>query len=435
MFNTTSQREFSRERENLIITAAQNNTALHHAAFHALERYTERVGAELLVMPIRYNKKAFSPQTEEEENYNPEVLPYLLRSPVKTENAHIYAGCHILPTAKYPSNAAIDLNEGERFTIVASPKMQQKEIPRGEGQTFSTVYTTGAITLPNYLPSRAGSVAEKSHKIGALHVVEGKVYPLEYDKDLGWDYDFFSMVLGDIHAESLDSNCFSKTLDCIKNHNIKDVVLHDLLDFKNRNGHGRNNGSHLFLERGGTVADNLNMVNDILDELYKHVENIYVVRSNHDDMLDRWLTDVTYSPHLDPVNAGLYHRLQHLKYKYMAQHNEVPNMLEIALKDIYPGGKYTSSIKFLSLADSLQLHGVECGLHGHRGVNGARSGLQKLNAKMITGHTHTGLRLDNFVTVGTISKLKQGYNVGGGSTWTHHNALICQSGRIVLQEV
>lgn len=435
MFNATNQRVFKKENENLIVTAAQNNTTLHCAAFSALESYAEKVGAELLVLPIRYNKKAFSPQTEsEEENYNPEVMPYMLYNPVKTENAHIYAGCHILPTAKYPSNAAIDLNQGERFTIVASPKMQQKEIPRGGGQTFSTVYSTGVVTLPNYLPSRAGSVAEKSHKIGALHIIEGKVYPLEFDEMLHWDYKFQSIVLGDIHAESIDLNCFSKTLDCIKYHNIENVVLHDLLDFKNRNGHERQNGNHLFLERRGTVEDNLGTVDDILSELQAHTKNIYVVRSNHDDMLDRWLTDMTYNPHLDPVNAGLYHRLQYLKYKYMVKYDEVPNMLELALKDLYPE-KYTSSIKFLSLADSLKLHGVECGLHGHKGVNGARSGLQKLNTKMITGHTHTGQRLDNFVTVGTISKLKQGYNVGGGSTWTHHNALICQSGRVVLQEI
>jgi hypothetical protein len=432
-FKSSNLRKFEGKTGDVIITAAQNNTEPHKQALASLEMYAGKVGAELLIMPIKYNKSAFSKQVEDEhENYHHDINPYLVKDNICINDIFIYAGCSILPTAKYPVNAGIDLNEGERITIVSSPKMQQKEMPRGEGQDRSTVYTTGCITLPNYINARAGAVAQKQHKIAALYIQDGKVYPLEYSDQLGWDYEFKTAVLGDLHCESMDNAAFTKTLDMLSFHSIKTVVLHDVLDFQNRNGHERNNPLHLYRQQKRSVLDDIAEVHKVFKVLTDTVKNVYIVRSNHDDMLERWLSDTAYQPHLDPVNAKLYHELKAAQLDLIDNGTEQPNMLEFALEHYFSA---LHGVKFLALGDSLNLHGVCVNNHGHKGVNGARSGLQKLNRPMVVGHSHSGQRLDDFITVGTLANLKQGYNQGGGSTWTHHNALICKSGRIVLSDV
>lgn len=430
-FTVSNMRDFIEcYNDNVVITAAQNNTEVHLDALVELEKYCIKVGAELVVLPIKYNKRAFSSAVEDsQENFAAEITPYLQCKPFLLDDINVYSNCHILPTAKYPVNAGADLNGGERCTIVASPKMQQKELPRGEGQERSTIFTTGAITVPNYLESRAGSVAQKSHKIAALHIVDGNVYPIEYDESLKWEYDFESLVVGDVHSENIDYKMLINTIKLIETHKIKNVVLHDLLDFKSRNGHERNSGKHLFLNQDSCVKGDLLKVAHILQQFRDICPHVYVVRSNHDDMLDRWLEDFTYRPHLDPMNAVTYYGLQYKKYLELEAGNE-PNMLEIALK--HPDLRIKGEINFLKLRDSLLLAGNQVANHGHKGTNGARSGLQKLNVPMVVGHSHSGQRLDDFVTVGTISTLQQGYNAGGGSSWTNHNALICKSGRVVL---
>lgn len=426
-------RDFSTNSTNVIVTAAQNNSAVHSRAFSELEKYAQRLGAELIVIPIQYNKNAFSAAKEEEFKFASEVIPYFVEGAFKVDSAIVYANCHVLPTAKYPVNAAADLNGGERYTIVASPKMQQKELPRLQGQEPMTCYTTGAVTLTNYLNSRAGSVAEKSHKIGAVHIVDNQVFPLEYDEEKLWVYEYDVAVLGDIHAEQLSESAFHKSIQMIKTHKISTVVLHDLFDCMTLNGHERENPDHLFIHQRSNLEDDLHRVENVLNSLgnIKHVREIVVVRSNHDDMLDRWLKDAKYHPKYDAKNATMYYRLQYLKHMYMQHMGKTPNVLELALS-LKKSTIIDKKVNFLELGDSYQKHGVELAHHGHKGVNGARSGLQKTNQKMIVGHSHSGQRLDNFITVGTNSKLVQGYNVGGGSTWTTHNALICKSGRMTL---
>ena len=411
----------------VIITAAQNDTPVHKQAFQSLETYAQKLGAELIVLPIKYNKKAFSAAVESaDETFAVEVLPYFEPEPFTVHNAVVYSNCHILPTAKYPVNAAIDLNDGERYSIVASPKIQQKELPRLQGQSPMTCLTTGAITIPNYLQSRAGSVAEKSHKIGAILLTGGIATNLEYDKTLGWAYNYQAIVLGDIHAEQLDGDAFERALNLINLHDIRSVVLHDLFDCLCLNEHERYNDTHNLIYQDRTIKNDLDCAKYTLEriEAIPSVKEILVVRSNHDDMLNRWLQDERYNPRHDLKNIVKYHELQAQRYQYIQERYEEPNMLELALD--------YKHARFLDLNTSVKLFGVEIANHGHKGVNGSRSGLQKTGQKMIIGHSHTSGRIDDFVQVGCTCKLQQGYNAGGGSTWTQQHALICSSGRITL---
>jgi hypothetical protein len=384
-------------------------------------------------MPVKYNKSAFSPAVEDlGENWAPELAQYMHFDGFTIEGKVVaYSGCHVLPTAKMPVNAAAELSGGERYSVIASPKMQQKELPRGEGQSRSTCYSSGSITMPNYLESRAGAVAEKEHKIAALVYDKGELYHIEYDEEMGWNYEFVAAVLGDIHTEQLDYPAFKQTLEAMEKKGISEIILHDLLDFQSRNGHERENPLHLARHEGVSVLWEMSRVLRLLDSLADY--DVTVVRSNHDDMLDRWLNDLVYKPHLDTTNAKFYHWCQFRRYQAVEE-GENPEMLPLVL-EYHPDLYMPDNVQFLTLSSSKQLWGVEVANHGHKGVNGASSGLQKLNRPMVVGHSHSAARSGNFVTVGTLALLKQGYNTGGGSSWTQTNAFICKSGRIQLRDV
>jgi hypothetical protein len=74
--------------------------------------------------------------------------------------------------------------------------------------------------------------------------------------------------------------------------------------------------------------------------------------------------------------------------------------------------------------------GIECGMHGHQGPNGARPSpyaLANMGRKGNVGHAHSAGIFDGIYRAGTSSKFDLGYNVGP-SSWsqshviTHPNA-------------
>jgi hypothetical protein len=88
----------------------------------------------------------------------------------------------------------------------------------------------------------------------------------------------------------------------------------------------------------------------------------------------------------------------------------------------------------LGIDDSLRVMDWELGVHGHIGANGSRgSAMQyaQMNTKNITGHTHSPLRLDGHLCVGTLTHLRVGYNKGL-SSWMNTNAVIHPNGKAQL---
>ncbi len=412
----------------MYITSVQHNSELHSEAYRELLDLAKKTNEKVYILPVYYNKKAFSAAVEDE---NALIWP-VPENDITFENFSdgvitLYGACHVLPTAKTPVNAAADLHRGEKISVVASPKLQRKELPRISGNfSRSVALTTGTLTLPNYLPSRAGSVAEKAHKIGCVRVKNGQTQQLEYSEALGWDYNFSACVLGDIHSENVCGIALEKTLAECKKQRVDCLVLHDVFDCRTVNPHEANKSSKSYKNfiNGWNVNGDVLAVSHVLARIKKDLPNasVYIIASNHDDMLCRWIDS---DPPLAPENETLFYRLK------LAQRENINhfNALEAALTCC---GANLSRVHFLGLNDSLLLHGVECGQHGHKGLNGARSGLQKIGQKMIVGHCHSGSRIDDFFTVGCLCKLDQSYNQGGGTSWTHTSAFICESGRVVL---
>jgi hypothetical protein len=75
--------------------------------------------------------------------------------------------------------------------------------------------------------------------------------------------------------------------------------------------------------------------------------------------------------------------------------------------------------------------GIECGMHGHLGPNGARGGaaaFAKMGRRANVGHTHQAGIYDGIYTAGTSSNLNMGYN-RGPSSWSHSHVVTYPNGK------
>ena len=91
-------------------------------------------------------------------------------------------------------------------------------------------------------------------------------------------------------------------------------------------------------------------------------------------------------------------------------------------------------IKCVGADKSLTIRGIEVGMHGHLGPNGARGSLlnlSRLGVKSMFGHSHTpGIR-EGAVQIGTSSLLRRDFNVGP-SSWMNTHGFIYDNGKRTL---
>lgn len=442
--------------DKFIITYAQNETAVNRPVFESLKRYAENLNAHLIVMKGHYNISAFSGQCKgDKEIYAEELRPYLVDESqfLGYFQGVLLSDVNTLPTAIYPVNAAGNLIGNSECIILGHTKQQAKTLPVMKGEKPRWGYTTGTVTVRNYVTSAAGAKAESDHAYGALLVevcdesLQWQARHLKADELDGSFYDLnlyvtpdsirvsekpFSMVLGDIHAEKLDRDFWNKTLDFIDAYKPQKVVLHDILDFSSRNHHRRDSGHFLASQVGETVKNDIAIVSQTLVELRNAVENgdLIVVYSNHDDALIRWLDCNKYDPRKDPVNAVTYHKLNAAVYADIINKEPERPILETALAELQLD---SAQATFLLLDQSCNVNGVEVGFHGDKGVNGSKGSpvlYSKQGISMVTGHTHSPSMYGDVTTVGCCN-LEQGYNKGL-SSWALCHAIIYPNGHKTL---
>jgi hypothetical protein len=157
-----------------------------------------------------------------------------------------------------------------------------------------------------------------------------------------------------------------------------------------------------------------------LEEKRKY--NLIVVRGNHCDMFDRWLINTDWRKD--------YNKYEYFKYGMLLADNKAPKGIIPYLID----EKFQGEVKTLGINDSYRVFDWELGMHGHLGANGSRTSptqLKNLNTKNITAHSHSSHKEDGHIRVGTLTKLRLGYNQGL-SSWNHSLALGYPDGKVQL---
>ena len=330
--------------------------------------------------------------------------------------------------------------------IFASPKQRLKAIPVSNKKMPHFVMTTGAVTVPdystdNYMSGRTAFIAEHDHIMGGLivEVVDDDRYhfrQVQIDEngsfiDLGIRYNADqstdkiapeAFIIGDWHSGSTDPGARSSWEEISKLLKVNKLIMHDLYDGSSINHHEREN----VITRAKKVAEGkhdlkteiVGLVKDI-DDLTDLASEVVIVKSNHDEVLDRYLMTGYYVK--DPQN----HRYA-LDLASVAMDGNDP--LQHAVNTI--GLKNPDKIRWLDRDEDYKIAGIQLGAHGDLGANGSRGGLKNIEASYgfsITGHSHTPEILRGAWQVGTSSFLKLSYN-RGPSSWMHASCLLYPDG-------
>ena len=447
-----------------VFTAAQNNTELHEGFWFALQQFCKEQKAQLVVSRFTYNKAGWQKHggvsSDEQENdsiwYDPRIEPFVIDEQVKVAPGLVFCGeLDILPTASLPL-ATLHNYTGPNSGIVPHAKVHMESHATMKHHDAKFMYTTGACTLRNYIQRKAGQVATFHHVFGALLVEiddegnwfarqlmaddTGAFYDLNtrYDQ-WGFGQDRFESVpvivtLGDVHIEKMDHTALACALDMLDYIKPKHVFLHDLIDFEARNHHNIKD-THFLAKKHfqgiESVKANIEAGARFIGGLASRYPStkLHVVRSNHDQAFERWLKD--HSAAADPANAGYWHMCNAAVFECIEKGQSfdvfVWAMQNIAHQNDINIGK----VHWVQEDESVIIYDIEHGMHGHRGVNGAKGNpraFRQLGRKANTGHTHSAGILDGVWTAGVLGSLDMDYNAGP-SSWSHSHIITYPNGK------
>jgi hypothetical protein len=200
-------------------------------------------------------------------------------------------------------------------------------------------------------------------------------------------------------------------------------LFHDVFDGASVNHHERQkvvSRSKPQVPLSVELAELHKGLNDLLSVAPKDA-TLYVVKSNHDEFLTRYLEDGEFVKDYPNAQLGFELAYQMSKGKDPLQHG-----LEVV------GGKLSKRIKFLGRDDDLRRHKYLFSMHGDKGPRGMRGsliGLEYSVGKGFVGHDHSAAIFRDVYRVGTLSVLNPDYTKGSPSNWTHTNGGLSGQGK------
>jgi len=447
-YEQAKKRKADKTKSRFIITWAQNNTPVHSKFFDNMKAYAEFIEADIHVIAGRYKNPTSVFSDREEDYWVDEVAPYL---DANRHNIHKYVSVmsdvKIQPTATNPMSGLQGMS-GINSCVFGSPKVQLEMIPVLEGNKPKMMLTTGSVTAMNYTDSKSGKKGEFHHVFGFV-VVEIKdketffVRQVTADDKTGAFTDLFykvengqvnktdsvaAIILGDIHYGHHDQEVLDKTVELMDKLVPEHVVLHDVFDGYSISHHELKDPFIQYAKEIHGTNSIEKEINDMLNGLkpFEKYKNVVIVRSNHDDFLDRWLKNEDWKKQPTTKNSVAYMEYSAMLLKQYAQNPyDVKGVIPAIINQKYP--------KFITLGrrSSYRVKNWELGQHGDIGSNGSRGSLlqfRKLNTKIIVGHYHSPGRKDGALAVGTSTTLRVNYN-HGPSSWLQSHVIIHNDGK------
>lgn len=435
--------------ERLLVTAAQNATPVHNGFLKALQTAAKRLGATLVVIPLRY-KNPTSHWTASQANaeaWDPAVIPYLCNVRKNLgPNLVLLGDIKTQPTATRPLTGFEAITGGES-AILGHTKLQFAVIPAPANRLPKILTTTGAVTLPNYTDSSAGKKGEFHHVFGAVMVErEGKAFHLRQIlggkdgsfTDLDREYlpdgthrkapPALALALGDTHVDITDPNVDQATFGpggMVDVFRPQHVIYHDLSDEGAVNPHTLDN-PFVSVAKWKTGLSNVKReIERAAAFVAKRTKGCtsVIVPSNHTDFLQRWL--VRHDWREDPENAEFY--LESALAMIRGDNGERGDAFGYWLRKMLP----RADVKVLARDESFAIAGIEFGMHGDKGPNGSRGSrmnLRRIGVKSVIGHAHSPGIEEGCYQVGTSTALRLDYN-SGPSSWLQTHCVLYASGK------
>ena len=445
-----------KKASKLVLSCAQNATPINERFFASLLGYCRHNKAQLLVIPIRYKNPTskWSTAAQDDDWWAPELAPYLFdRRVALNQNLMLLADIKSQPTASAPT-AGFENISGSSSAIVGHPKIELVSIPTPQNRMAKIVTSTGACTVANYVPSKAGKKGEHHHSFGAVVVeLDGSRFHLRhvnaakngsfYDLDKHYSGKNVksgiraeALVMGDSHIAQIDPNVVKATFtnkDSMVNVlRPKVLVWHDVFDGFSINPH---EAKDVFARYGRrvtgreSVEKELKECFDFIDKRTPKGCKAVFPYSNHVDFLRRFVRDT--DPRVDLANCVWLAEVFRETCLAIQRGEDLDPFEYEARRRL----KCYSHAKFLKMDESYMVGDVEVGGHGHAGPSGTRGSAKafsKMGTKSVTGHSHSPAIIGGAYVVGTSSKLKLSYNQGP-SSWLHcHCAVYPDSKRTLI---
>lgn len=456
-----------------IFTCAQSNTRIHAPVWKNLVALADHLGAQVHVSRFTYQKEAYGKKavkpgkaaTKEDKAelwYDKAIEPFVSDDSAIVAPGLVWCGeMNILPTAVRPLSG-LESYTGRKSGIFPHVKIALESIASHKSEPAKINYTTGTVTKRNYVAKKAGLKAEFHHGYGGLLVEvdstgswwcrqlnadsEGTIYDLTLRAKGGRVTDGHRVAAinwGDIHVDGKDTPVlrasFGKDgmLDVLR---PQHQFMHDVFDFRFSNHHDRNNPHKRFalhLDGRDNGVDEIKEVAKFLAfDSWRPFCKTVVVDSNHDNAMMRWLREADYRQ--DPKNAILFLEAQLEVYKAIEARDAKFHLVSWSVNRLAPdfARGNARAIKFLAQDESYVIcpdanGGIECGMHGHLGPNGARgsaAAFARMGRKSNIGHTHSAAIHDGVYVAGVTGALDQGYNAGP-SSWSHSHVVTYANGK------
>ncbi len=466
-------------RKVFILTSAQNHTKLH-PCWTDLLALAKHDSAQIMVSVFKYNKDALGQRgaaksdayaSREEElkaEYPREIIPYVCDDRIDLTPTITFCGeLNVLPTATDPLGG-LESYTYRKSTIVPHPKLALKCVPAMPGEGVKIMYTTGCVTQRNYIKRAAGYKAEAFHNYGALLVevdaegswwcrqlsvgTDGAIYDLDRRVKGGvvtTGHRLENITWGDAHIYKSDKIVagvsWGKTKDSIiEVLRPRSQHVHDLLDFGPRSHHTRKDPHEVFrshmMGTWGVLPELKETARALWEDIARPWCDTYVVDSNHHRHLARWLKEVDWRD--DPENARTLLEFNLRYLNAIADQEPDFDLFEYAMRFCGGLNRACTNVKFLREDESHVIlpkieGGIEAGLHGDRGANGAKgtiTGFGKMDRKVNGADKHAIAINNHAFFAGASALLNMGFN-HGLSSWTHGHIITYANGTRAILSV
>ena len=450
-----------------IFTSAQANTHLNEKFWNNLMHFAEVRDAQVHISRFTYNKAQFGKKSvkpdadttgdDDDIWFDPRIEPYISDEQIQIADGLIWCGeLNIIPTRVDPINGFENYGRGASV-IIPHTKMAMKSVPTMKDSPARFAYSTGTVTARNYIEKAAGQKASLHHVYGALLVEvdeDGTWFARQLNADNdGTIYDLNQrfglnengkigvtesrvrvLTHGDLHGNKVNRSVLRTMEKVIDVLHPEHQVFHDTIDFQPRNHHNIKDSHFLhqmLMEGKDVVEDEFKYIAILMGRhLARPDTRHHIVTSNHDQAVEGWLRNV--SGFNDPVNLKTWLMLN-LYCVQSREDGKKPRPFWNLLSKFLPK-QYNWQI--VHEDDSLVIAGIEHGLHGHLGPNGARGSPKNLRTvgKANTGHTHSAGIVEGVYTAGVFGDLDMGYNKGL-SGWSHSFIVTYQNGKRAIMTI
>lgn len=440
-----------KKKKKFILTTAVSGKEIHEGFFNAIKTYEEVEDAMLLIQPC------------EDVASRASIFDYELDRRLRDcgfafkdlylNNKFFLSSIKVSAKQINPLTGLERLAQAKGSMALASPKQYLNFVANSNTKMPRALMTTGAITRSDYstdksMSKRTSYIAEFDHKIGAIiveiederifHFRQIQAGPDGSFYDLGWKYSPDGSVthVGDLDVEMpvavfgdthVGSHC-PEVNDCLKEIveeiSAKEIIVHDLFDNRFNNHHDVHKPvTRAMISRAGksSLMYEGTITAQWLDEWSELVDKMTIVKSNHDEALERYIDEGRWKD--DPEN--LYDAIDLVKVRM-----DGGDPLEFLINDKI-GLESPEKINWLNRDEDYVVFGIENGAHGDKGGNGSRGSLRSIEKayyKATVGHSHTAGIWREVYQVGTSTIMKLGYN-SGPSSWTNTMCIEYENGQ------